>query len=115
MSTGIGLRIRNRRKELGLSQEELCARMNLKSKSTICKIERGEDNLTSDSIQKYADALGVSAAFLMGDEDSHGKKTVKRLLIEAQQESEFLDLYNNADPEIQKAVLTLLKSAKHDS
>jgi len=115
MSTGIGLRIRNRRKELGISQEELAARMNLKSKSTICKIERGEDNLTSDSIQKYAEALGVSPAFLMGNEDSKGNKTVKKLLLEIEQENEFLDLYNNADPEIQNAVLTLLKSAKHEA
>ena len=72
MATGLGRRIRDRRKELGLSQEELASRMNLKSKSTICKIERGEDNLTTDSIKKYAEALGVTPSYLMGWEDIDG-------------------------------------------
>lgn len=115
MPTGIGLRIYNKRKELGWSQDELAAKMGLKSKSTICKIERGEDNLTADSVQKYADALGVTRGYLMGLEDGAGNKTVKQLLLESQKESaEFLELYQNADPEIQKAVVTLLKSSKHD-
>ena len=112
MSTGIGLRIYNKRKEMGWSQDELAARMGLKSKSTICKIERGEDNLTSDSIKKYADALGVSPAYLMGLEDSQGNKTVKQLLLEIDREDkEFLELFQNADPAIQNAVVTLLKSS----
>ena len=115
MSTGIGLRIYNKRKELGWSQDELATRMGLKSKSTICKIERGEDNLTADSVQKYADALGVTRAYLMGLEDSAGNKTISQLLIEATEDEEFLSLYRNADPEIQKAVVTLLKSSKRDS
>ena len=72
MSTGLGLRIKNRRKELGLSQEELASRMGLRSKSTVCKIERGDDNLTTDSIKKYAEALGVTTGYLMGWEDQNG-------------------------------------------
>lgn len=65
METGIGKRIRARRKELGLSQEELANRMGLKSKSTICKIERGEDNLTTPIVKRYAQALDCSVAYLM--------------------------------------------------
>lgn len=120
MSRGIGLRIKNKRIEIGISQEDLAARMGLKSKSTICKIERGEDNLTSDSLNKYAKALGVTVDYLVGNEDSSGNKTVNKLLLELQDEeksqaNEFLNLYQDADPEIQSAVLTLLKSAKRDS
>lgn len=70
MSTGVGSRIKIRRNELGWSQEELAKRMGLKSKSTICKIERGEDNLTATSVNQYADALGVSVAYLMGWEET---------------------------------------------
>lgn len=72
MSTGVGLRIKSKRLELGISQEELAARMGLKSKSTICKIERGEDNLTTDSVKKYAKALNCTPLFLMGWEDADG-------------------------------------------
>ena len=117
MSTGIGLRICNKRKELGWSQDELAAKMGLKSKSTICKIERGEDNLTADSVKKYAQALGVTPDYLYGNEDSHGNKTVKRLLLEVTKEEqakaeELYQLYTNATPEIQAAIETLLKSSQ---
>lgn len=122
MSTGIGLRIYNKRKELGWSQDELASRMGLKSKSTICKIERGEDNLTADSVQKYADALGVAPAYLLGLEDSKGGKTVKQLLFEAESDDqddsvinramEYYEKYMNASPEIQSAVELLLKSSQ---
>ncbi len=66
MSTGIGKRIKEVRIELGLSQEELAKRLGLKSKSTICKIETGEDNLSMRSIQKYAKALGCDSSYLIG-------------------------------------------------
>lgn len=119
MSRGIGLRIRNRRVELGISQEELASRMNLKSKSTICKIERGEDNLTTDSIRKYANALGVTVDYLIGNEDSDGNKTVRKLLLEVQEEEnakakELYERYTKATPEIQAAIETLLKSAQQN-
>lgn len=119
MSTGIGLRIRNKRTELGISQEELASRMGLKSKSTICKIERGEDNLTADSVKKYANALDVSPDYLYGNEDSQGNKTVKQLLIEVQDEreakaKELYNLYANATPDVQSAVEILLKSAQQN-
>ena len=117
MSTGLGLRIKNKRIELGISQEELASRMGLKSKSTICKIERGEDNLTADSVKKYAKALGVSPDYLVGWEDSHGNKTVSKLLIEVQAEEEakakrLYELYSQAIPEVQSAVDLLLKSSQ---
>lgn len=112
MSTGIGLRIRNRRNELGISQEALAARMGLKSKSTICKIERGDDNLTSDTVSKYAEALNTSPAYLMGwdkemppiekmDDDSETKR--------------LFEMIQNASPEVRLAVQTLLESATKQS
>lgn len=66
METGIGKRIALRRKELGLSQQELAERMGLKSKSTICKVEKGDDNLTLPIIMRYAKALEISPQALAG-------------------------------------------------
>lgn len=121
MSTGIGLRIYNKRKELGWSQDDLASKMGLKSKSTICKIERGEDNLTADSVRKYADALGVTPDYLIGLEDNSGQKTVKQLLFEAESDHDkvfinhaiqWYEMYQNVSPEIQSAIETLLKSSQ---
>ena len=73
ITTGIGQRIKDKRKELGLSQTDLAVRLGLKSKSTICKIENGEDNLTQTSIIKYAKALNTTTSYLMGREDEAEK------------------------------------------
>lgn len=66
MNLGIGERIRQRRLELGLTQGELAARMGYKSKAAICKVENGEDNITTDRITKFANALNCESAYLMG-------------------------------------------------
>lgn len=67
----IGERIKNKREELALSQTDLAKRMGLSSRSTICKVEKGnEDNLTTDRIAKFAKALGVTPGYLMGWEDN---------------------------------------------
>ena len=65
MST-IGNRIRNRREELGLSQDELGKRLGYKSRSSINKIELDQRNLTQSKIKAIADALETTPAYIMG-------------------------------------------------
>lgn len=65
MST-IGSRIRNRREELGLSQDELGKRLGYKSRSSINKIELDQRNLTQSKIKAIADALETTPAYIMG-------------------------------------------------
>ena len=55
----IGERIRNFRKEKGLSQEELADIANLHA-TYIGQLERGEKNATLESIEKVANALEIS-------------------------------------------------------
>lgn len=69
MELGIGKRIKKRRTELGLTQDELAQRMGYKSKAAICKVEGGEDNITTDRIQRFAKALECSPSYLMGWEE----------------------------------------------
>lgn len=66
----VGDRIKNARERLGVSQEELAKRLKLKDKSSVCKIEKAGDHISTKSIKKYADALGVSPSFLMGWEET---------------------------------------------
>lgn len=65
MST-IGSRIRNRREELGLSQDELGRRLGYKSRSSINKIELDQRNLTQSKIKAIADALETTPTYIMG-------------------------------------------------
>lgn len=62
----IGQRIKTRRQQLGLTLEELGNKVGVGA-STVRKWETNYiKDMKSDKVQKVADALGVSAAFLMG-------------------------------------------------
>lgn len=65
MST-IGNRIKIRREELGLSQDELARRLGYKSRSSINKIELDQRNLTQSKIKAIADALETTPSYIMG-------------------------------------------------
>ena len=58
-------KVRVRREELGLTQEELAMRMGSKSRVSINKIENGRP-VSAQIIARLADALGVSIPYLMG-------------------------------------------------
>ena len=78
MST-IGSRIRNRREELGLSQDELSKRLGYKSRSSINKIELDQRNLTQSKIKAIADALETTPAYIMGWNEPDRKLDVEAL------------------------------------
>lgn len=54
--------IRNRRRELGISQEDL-AEMSEVSLATIKNIERGEGNPTFKTVMKVMEILGLEVIF----------------------------------------------------
>lgn len=62
----IGDRIKMRRQELGLTQEELAKRMGYKSKSTVNKVETGKNDVNQSTAVKYTEALNTTVAYLMG-------------------------------------------------
>lgn len=68
----LGQRIRKKRLELHLSQEELAKRLGYKSRSSINKIELGLNDITQSKVAEFAYALGVSVAYLMGWDDHEG-------------------------------------------
>lgn len=59
VTTRFGERVRQRRIELGISQEELAARAGV-HRTYIGMIERAEKNVTLESIEKICKALNVS-------------------------------------------------------
>lgn len=78
MST-IGSRIRNRREELGLSQDELGKRLGYKSRSSINKIELDQRNLTQSKIKAIADALETTPSYIMGWDEPDQKFDEEKL------------------------------------
>lgn len=71
----IGQRIKQRRIELGMTQEELAHKMGYASKTTINKIENGINDVTQSKIIAFSKALETSVAYLMGWDDNLNKDT----------------------------------------
>lgn len=62
----LGLAIRRRRKELGLSQEGLAEIADV-HRNFVGHIERGEQNLSIDSLVRFSAALKTSLAAIFAD------------------------------------------------
>lgn len=62
-------RIKLRREELGMSQQELAYKLGYKSRSTINKIELGLRDINQSKISEFAIALSTTPAYLMGWEE----------------------------------------------
>jgi XRE family transcriptional regulator, regulator of sulfur utilization len=96
----LGERIRNMRKEKGLSQEQLGELAGLHT-NYIGQVERGEKNLTIETLEKIAHGLGVSLEKLFHFLDPMKTKD---------ETSELLELLDKRSKEDKALVLTLAKS-----
>lgn len=77
MVTDIGERIKIRREELNMSQDELARAAGYKSRSSINKIEVDGRGLPQKKIVAIANALRVTPAYLMGWEDEEDIRTIQ--------------------------------------
>ncbi len=92
MSNEIGRNIAQRRKELGITQEELAKRMGYKSKSTINKIELGVNDIPQTKIVKFAEVLHTNPSVLMGWEKiKKDNDTIANIIVKLRMDNEFLD------------------------
>ena len=60
----LSTRVRLRREELGLSQEQLAQRMGYRSKSSITKLEKGVNDIPQAKLEELAAALETTPAYL---------------------------------------------------
>ena len=72
----LGEKVKLKREELNLSQEELAEKMNYKSKTSIHKIEVGITDLPLSKVKELAAVLNTTPAFLMGWEDKKEKENI---------------------------------------
>jgi len=69
-------RIKARREELNLSQDELAKRLGYRSRSTINKIELGINDVTHSKLEAMAKALETTCEYLMGWEENSDYKNL---------------------------------------
>lgn len=97
----VGERIKQKRIELGLTQQDLADKMGYKNKSAISRVERDyEQNLTLDRVALFAEALNVSPYYLMGWEDKEEEEIKNKLavsLLHGDKLKQLAEAYDRAD------------------
>lgn len=104
----IGERIARRRKDLGLTQDELAKKMGYKSKAAISKIETNVNDITQSTVVKFAAVLDTSVGYLMGWEDEDGN--IPGLVVEpvekwTEMDMRLLKWFRSLPQEKQRAIL----------
>lgn len=72
----VGLKIKERRQKLGMTQDELAERTGYKSRSSINKIERGGNDLPQSKIVLFAEVLQTTPSYLMGWVESDEQNSI---------------------------------------
>lgn len=94
-------RVRLRREELGLSQEDLAMRMGYSSRTSINKIENGRP-CSQKIIARLAKALNVSIPYLMGWEEEEkptGETTDEPFTNLSEEARKFLVVFEKLTPD----------------
>ena len=92
----LGQRIKNRRIELGLTQEELGKMVGYKSRTTVNKVELGISSLNETKIIAFAKALDTTPAYIMGWDEP------------TKEENELIDLINQLNEDETKELLSFV-------
>lgn len=89
----IGQRIKEKRKELKLSADELGAKLG-KDRSTIYRYEKGDiENLPLDILEPIAEALHTTPQFLMGwEEVQKNNDTIADIIVRMRSDNGFLSV-----------------------
>lgn len=106
----VGNKIRERRIELGLSQNDLAKLMGYRSKVSISNVELGKEDISTDRVQKFADVLECTPAYLMGWDLTlkETQRRCKRYATYLSKFSQLLTSYEKAPDNIQKSVCMIL-------
>ena len=113
MSESMSQRIKNLRKEKGLTLEQVADIVGV-GKSTVRKWETGMiANMKRDKISSLAQALGTTPAYLMGwnEEEADDKKISSDELVLTEGEKVMLELFRAIPEDQQPVVLAMIRAA----
>lgn len=96
-------RIKERRLQLQMSQEELAAKTGYQTKGAISRIENGTRDISQSQISEFANALHTTESYLMGWTDNVENKSNTPTL--TPQEQNLLDNYNNSNNTGKKIII----------
>lgn len=105
----IGERIKFKREELDISQDELARRLGYKFRSSINKIELGLQNLNQSKIKAIADALQTTPSFIMGWTEDKKEPTLENEDGLTENQQYLIDAIRNMSPENAKKLRVIVE------
>ena len=97
----IGERIKTRRKELKMSQQELALLLGYKSSTSIARIESGNRELPQKKIEKIAEALHTPPEYIMGWGEKPKPKSSTKIQFSEESSVNFHRLINSIADKIE--------------
>ena len=109
----IGEIIKQRRKKLGLTQDQLARKLGYTDRSTISRIESGNNDVSTAQLYKFAEALHTTPAVLLGIENGgyyfdDETATIAQLIADNEELHLLFDDIRGADPESLKLIHEML-------
>lgn len=84
-------RIRHRREQLDMSQEELASKIGYKDRTAVSKMENGQRQIKQSMIVKLAAALDTTPSYIMGWDKEDDDATLSDRLLARYRELDDLD------------------------
>ena len=95
----VGERIKKRREELGMTQDELAQKVGYKTRSSVAKLESNANGMLQSKLVLFADALQTTPSYLMGwteDEKTEKKNDIiADIILRLRSDEEFNDIVTN--------------------
>lgn len=102
-----GERVKEQRNSIGMTMDELAKLMEFKHRSSVGKLESGENSIPQDKIEQLAISLKTNVAYLMGWNES-----LKGL---SQDEFKLIMLYRNATDYGKALAIGNLQASQQDT
>lgn len=100
----VGERIKRRREQLGMSQQELAEKAGFATRTAISKIENNANGMTQTKLAAVAKALQTTPAYLMGWEEDEPASE------ESETDRQFFDMFKSMTPEEKDLFYGIMKS-----
>lgn len=111
----VGERIKYRREQLNMTQDELAKKVGYTSRSSVAKVEANANGMVQSKLILFAEALQTTPAYLLGWEDETEYKkedAISDIFVRLRSDSKFLEatqmLYNLNEEQL-NAVITMLQ------
>ncbi len=96
----VGERIKRRREQLNMTQDELAQKVGYTSRSSIAKVEANANGMVQSKLVLFAQALGTTPSYLMGwtepEEETQKKNdTITDIILRLRTDAELLSLFTD--------------------